>query len=96
MAMMLVTVANLLHGTKYTYICSGYNAFRKEVMESVKLTANGFEMEQEMNVKIKKWGLNVTEVSCRDGGRLGGDSKTQDIKQGLKDLITIIKECFRG
>ncbi|MCL0053247.1 glycosyltransferase family 2 protein [Dehalococcoidales bacterium] len=92
----LVTTANLLYGTKYTDICSGYNAFWKSAIEKVNLSRDGFEMEQEMNVKIKKAGLKVIEVSCQDKGRLGGTSKTQDLKQGLVDLITIVRERFRG
>jgi predicted aspartyl protease len=92
----LVTTANLLYGTKYTDICSGYNAFWKRAIEKVSLSSYGFEMEQEMNVKIKKAGLKVIEVPCQDRGRLRGTSKTQDLKQGLTDLITIIKKRFRG
>ena len=92
----LVTTANILHGTRYTDICSGYNAFWKRAIEKVSLSSDGFEMEQEMNVKIKRAGLKVIEVPCQDQGRYGGTSKTQDLKQGLIDLITIIRERFRG
>lgn len=91
----LVTAANVLHGTRYTDICSGYNAFWKRAIEKVNLYSNGFEMEQEMNVKIKKAGFKVTEVACSDKGRLSGKSKTRDLMQGLIDLITIIRERFR-
>ncbi|MBA7506259.1 Undecaprenyl-phosphate mannosyltransferase [subsurface metagenome] len=92
----LVTTANILHGTKYTDICSGYNAFWKEILERIELSSKGFEMEQEMNVKIKKAGLKVTEVTCNDMGRFSGGSKVSIFKQGLKDLITILRERFRG
>ena len=92
----LVTSANILHGTRYTDICSGYNAFWKRAIEKVNLSSDGFQMEQEMNVKIRKVGLKVIEVACQDRGRLGGTSKTQALKQGLIDLITIIRERFRG
>lgn len=91
----LVTAANILHGTNYTDICSGYNAFWKEAIERVKLLSDGFEMEQEMNVKIKKAGLRVIEIPCSDRGRLTGGSKVSIWKQGLRDLITIIRERFR-
>ncbi len=90
----LVTAANLLYGARYTDICSGYNAFWKRAIEKVSLCSDGFQMEQEMNVKIKKAGLRVIEVPCQDRGRLGGTSKTQDLRQGLIDLIIIIRERF--
>jgi glycosyltransferase involved in cell wall biosynthesis len=92
----LVSTANALYGTRYTDICSGYNAFWKTAIKKVDLSSNGFQMEQEMNVRIKKAGLKVTEVACCDRGRLGGVSKTQDFRQGLIDLVTMIRERFRG
>lgn len=92
----LATTANILHGTRYTDICSGYNAFWKSAFLRLKLSCNGFEMEQQMNVKIKKAGLKVIEIPCQDKGRLSGTSKTQDLKQGLKDLVVIIRERFHG
>ena len=92
----LVTTANIFHDTKYTDICSGYNAFWKEAINKVNLSSDGFELEPEMNVKIKKAGLKVKEVPCSDMGRLNGDSNVSIWKQGLKNLIVIIKERFRG
>ena len=92
----LTTVANLLFGTKYTDICSGYNAFWKKVINDINLFSNGFEMEQEMNVKIKKAGLKIIEVPCQDKGRISGSSKVSGLKQGLNNLKTIVVERFRG
>jgi glycosyltransferase involved in cell wall biosynthesis len=90
----LVMASNILHGTKYTDVCAGYNAFRKDAFSRVQLSRDGFEMEQEMNVRIKKAGLKVIEVPFKDPGRLCGDSKVPPIRQGLKDLLTIIRERF--
>jgi glycosyltransferase involved in cell wall biosynthesis len=92
----LATTSNILFGTKYTDICSGYNAFWKKALDRVKLSSDGFEMEQELNVKIKKRGLKVVEVPYQDKGRHSGTSKTQDVRQGFKDLFTILRERFRG
>ncbi len=91
----LATTCNILHGTRYTDVCSGYNAFWKKAINKINLSSNGFEMEQEMNVKVKKAGLKVIEVPCQDKGRVGGDSKVSDLKQGLVDWMVIIKECLR-
>jgi glycosyltransferase involved in cell wall biosynthesis len=90
----LTTTSNVLYGTNYTDICCGYNAFWKGAFQGLILTHDGFEMEQEMLVKIKKAGLKVIEVSCVDAGRMGGASKIGDVKQGLIDLFTIIIERF--
>ena len=92
----LTKSANLIHGTKYTDICSGYNAYWRNSFQRMSLTNDGFEMEQEMLVKAKKVGLKVVEVNHNDAGRLGNASKVAVFKQGFIDLIVIIKERFRG
>ena len=91
----LTIASNILFGTKYTDVCSGYNAFWKKAIEKVKLSSDGFEMEQEMNVKVKKAGLKVIEVPYQDKGRVSGGSNVSDLKQGLKDLAVILRERFR-
>ncbi|MBN1644255.1 MAG: glycosyltransferase family 2 protein [Dehalococcoidales bacterium] len=92
----LATASNILAGTRYTDVCSGYNAFWKKAFQKLPLRSNGFNMEQEMNVKIKKVGLKVIEIACIDRGRIGGTSKTKEVQQGLIDLFTIIRESFRA
>ena len=90
----LVITCNILHGTKYTDVCSGYNAFWKTAFLRLKLVNDNFEMEQEILVKAKKAGLKVTEVEYQTGGRLNGNSKVSDVKQGLTNLILIVRERF--
>jgi glycosyltransferase involved in cell wall biosynthesis len=92
----LATTCNMLHGTRYTDVCSGYNAFWKSAFLRLRLAYDGFEMEQEMLVKVKKANLRVAEVEHHDSGRFSGVSKVSDIKQGLVDWIVIIRERFRG
>lgn len=91
----LAKASNLLHGTEYTDVCSGYNAFRKDAFSRMRLTYDGFELEQQMNVRTKKAGLRVVEVPCTDHGRHSGNSKTRDVRQGVRDLLIIIRERFR-
>ena len=90
----LAITCNILHGTRYTDICSGYNAFWKSVFQRLKLANNGFEMEQELMVKVKKMGLKVVEVEHYDAGRLGNNSKVSGVKQGLTDWWVIVRERF--
>ena len=90
----LATTANILYGAKYTDVCSGYNAFSKNTFQSMRLINDGFEMEQEMVVKIRKMRLKVIEVHQYDAGRMSNSSKVSGIKQGFTDLWIIIKERF--
>jgi len=90
----LATTTNILYGTKYTDVCSGYNAFWKKSFERIHLSNDGFEMEQEMLVKVKKLGLKVVEVDQPDAGRLYSKSKVSGVKQGFTDLWIIVRERF--
>ena len=92
----LAITSNILHGTRYTDICSGYNAFWKKAFQHLNLSYDGFAMEQQMLVKVKKVGLKVAEVTCHDVGRIDGVSKISSIKQGFIDWFVIIRERFRG
>ena len=91
----LAITSNILYGTRYTDICSGYNAFRKEAFQHLKLSYDSFEMEQQMLVKIKKARMKVKEVAHLDVGRIDGVSKISSVKQGFIDWFVIISERFR-
>ena len=86
---------NVLHGTRYTDVCSGYSAYWKKAFLSLDLTFDSFEMEQEALVKAVKAGFKVAEVFHNDNGRIGGVSKTRDLKQGLLDWWIIIRGAFQ-
>ena len=90
----LTLTANVLFHTKYTDVCSGYYAFPKELFQKINLSSNGFEMEQELFVKIGKMKLRVAEVPHSYRRRMYGASKTQDYRQGIKDLLKIISFRF--
>jgi len=93
---LLVIAANLLFGTNYTDLCSGYNAFWKRVLQGIKFYTSGFEMEQEFHVKLKKMRRCVVEVPHGDEGRRSGSSKVSDFKQGFKDLLVVAMERLRS
>jgi glycosyltransferase involved in cell wall biosynthesis len=83
----LALASNLLFHTHYTDICSGYYAFRKDLFQNINLASDGFEMEQELFVKIIKLGLKVKEIPHSYRERVYGVSKTNDFRQGIKDLL---------
>ena len=100
----LVLTCNMLYATKFSDICSGYNAFRKEAFLRLDLPCDanerGCSMEQRMIVRAKKAGMKVKEVPHTSNGRIGGSSVLntygQSVKQGFKDWFTIIEERFMG
>lgn len=97
---LLAATANLLFATRYTDICSGYNAFWKQHFSKLDLNYAGSEMEQEMLVQLRDKKLRVAEVFHFDAGRIAGVSQTETIPadaiKGLLDLWVIVKERFRA
>jgi glycosyltransferase involved in cell wall biosynthesis len=92
----LVLTCNLLYGTRYTDICSGYSAFWKRAFSNIELTYDNCEMEQQLLVRVKKAGMKIAEVAHGSDGRISGDSKINGIRQGFIDWLVVVGERFRG
>jgi glycosyltransferase involved in cell wall biosynthesis len=100
----LALTCNALFGTKFSDICSGYNAFRKEAFLRLDLPCDpnerGCSMEQRMIVRASKSGMKVKEVPHTSHGRIAGSSilrnYRQSFKQGIKDWVVIVEERLRG
>lgn len=88
------TLTNLFHRCRYTDLCYGYNAFWKESFRRVKFRSNGFEVETEINIKIKKAGLKIIEVPSYELKRLSGRGKLRSLKDGWRILKTIFGELW--
>lgn len=89
-----VTLTNILYGCKYTDLCYAYSAFWKKSFEVVSFEGNGFEVETEINIKIKKAGLKVTEVPSYESNRRHGEGNLHSLRDGWRILRTILKERF--
>jgi glycosyltransferase involved in cell wall biosynthesis len=103
-------IVNVLYGTRYTDLCYGYNAFRRDCLEPIALVSDsptgapddemlwgdGFEVETLINVRIAKAGLRVFEVPSFERDRLHGTSNLNAFSDGLRVLRTIYIERKRG
>ena len=103
-------IVNLLYGTRYTDLCYGYNAFRRDCLEAIALDpsaregadpnnmqwGDGFEVETLINVRIAKAGLRVFEVPSFERNRVYGNSNLNAFSDGLRVLRTIHTERKRG
>jgi glycosyltransferase involved in cell wall biosynthesis len=100
---------NLIYGTRYTDLCYGYNAFRRECLsvmdledpdalssDGTMLWGDGFEVETLINVRIAKAGLVVAEVPSFEHSRHHGDSNLNAFSDGIRVLRTIHNERKRG
>lgn len=88
------TLTNIFHRCRYTDLCYGYNAFWKKAFDKINFKGNGFEVETEINIKIRKAGLKVAEVPSFEAERINGDGKLHSLKDGWRILSTIFREVF--
>ena len=86
---------NLLFGTHYTDVCSGYNAYWKKAWAKIKFP-DEFGYEPLIIIRAEKAGLRILEIPSRDEGRVNGKSKLLSWQQGWRACAAILKERFHG
>jgi glycosyltransferase involved in cell wall biosynthesis len=91
---LFVSLVNVLWSAKYTDLCYGFVAFRRQALEKLKpyLTSSQFQIETEICIKAKKVGLRVTEVPSMELRRTSGQSKLYGIRDSLSILWVIVRE----
>jgi Glycosyl transferase family 2 len=87
--------ANLLHGTRFTDLCYGYNAFWARCLPFIALDVPGFEVETLINLRIAGAGMKITEVPSYESDRLFGQSNLNTFRDGFRVLGTILGEARR-
>jgi glycosyltransferase involved in cell wall biosynthesis len=99
----LNTITNLLFRTRFSDLCYGYNAFRRECLDAMALPdpfdrtvmehwGDGFEIETLMNVRVAKHRLAITEVASFESPRISGESNLRTFRDGFRVLTTIVRE----
>ncbi len=87
--------ANVLHGTNFTDLCYGYNAFWARCLPFISLDVPGFEVETLINLRMASSGMKITEVPSYEKERLHGQSNLKTFRDGFRVLGTIFKEARR-
>jgi hypothetical protein len=87
--------ANLLHGTHFTDLCYGYNAFWARCLPFIALDVPGFEVETLINLRIASAGMKITEVPSYEKERISGQSNLKTFRDGFRVLGTILAEARR-
>ncbi|MBS1676794.1 MAG: glycosyltransferase family 2 protein [Actinobacteria bacterium] len=88
--------ANLLHGTSFTDLCYGYNAFWARCLPFISLDVPGFEVETLINLRIASAGMRITEVPSYEKDRLSGESNLKTFRDGFRVMGTILREARRN
>jgi GT2 family glycosyltransferase len=89
-----VVLTNLLWSANYTDLCYGFAVFRKDAVRKLypNLRSKNFEIETEIFVKAKKYGLRIAEVPSVELRRKHGKSNLKALEDGLRILLTIVRE----
>lgn len=91
---LLTFVTNLLYNTMLTDMETCYKAMRADVLRSMTLRSNGFDIEPELTAKIFKRGYKVFEVPITYDGRGYEDGKKISWRDGLVALWVLVRYRF--
>lgn len=71
-----------------------YKAFRREVIEGIKIKSNRFGFEPEFTAKVARNGWRIYEVPISYSGRTYSEGKKITWKDGLRAVFTILRFRF--
>lgn len=83
--------ANVLHRARFTDICYGFMAYRRDVALGLGLTRDGFDIEAELSIKAHRAGFVVIEVPTFERDRNFGHSNLHAFRDGWKILLTVLR-----
>ena len=87
-------LANRLYRTRFTDLCYGFMAFRRDALETLALEGDGFEIETEIVVRAVKGGLRVSEVASFERPRGHGESNLNTWRDGTRVLRVMLRHRF--
>ncbi len=90
----LSLATSILYFKRITDMETCYKMFKKEVIDSIKITRNRFDMEPEITAKVLKKGYKLKEVPISYVGRSKEEGKKIGVKDGIIALWVLIKYRF--
>jgi glycosyltransferase involved in cell wall biosynthesis len=88
----LCGLVNLLFRERFSDLCYGYNAFRRDCLDHIVLDCTGFEIEAQLCLRVQKAGLKIVEVPSMESRRIHGQSNLRTFKDGWRILKVILHE----
>jgi glycosyltransferase involved in cell wall biosynthesis len=85
-------LVNVLYGCRFTDLCYGFFAFRRDALVKMGLRSDGFEIETEIVVRAIRAQLRITEVPSFESPRRSGDSNLSAWRDGRRVLRTVLHE----
>jgi glycosyltransferase involved in cell wall biosynthesis len=87
----LTTLSNMLTNVNLTDMETCYKAFRREVIQAIRIEENRFGFEPEITAKVSKIGCRIYEVGISYHGRTYKEGKKIGWKDGVQAIICILK-----
>jgi glycosyltransferase involved in cell wall biosynthesis len=90
----LTWTTNILYAVRLTDMETGYKAFRREVLGTIRLRSVGFDFEPEITAKLLRAGHRIVEVPVKYDPRDRGAGKKIRWVDGVDALYTLFKHRF--
>jgi glycosyltransferase involved in cell wall biosynthesis len=87
----LTTLSNMLTNINLTDMETCYKAFRREIIQSIKIQENRFGFEPEITAKVAKLNCRIYEVGISYYGRTYKEGKKIGWKDGVHAIVCIFK-----
>ncbi|KKJ01557.1 glycosyltransferase family 2 protein [Prochlorothrix hollandica] len=87
----LTTLSNMLTNINLTDMETCYKAFRREVIQSIKIQENRFGFEPEITAKVSKMNCRIYEVGISYYGRTYEEGKKIGWRDGFQAIFCILK-----
>ncbi len=87
----LTLLSNILTNLNLTDMESGYKAFRREIIQGIKIEENRFGSEPEIVAKVAKSGCRIYEVGISYHGRTYSEGKKIGWRDGVRAIYCILK-----
>ena len=91
----LTTLSNMLTNINLTDMECCYKAFRREVIQRLKIEENRFGVEPEITAKVAKMQCRIYEVGISYYGRTYKEGKKISWKDGISAIFCILKYNLR-
>ena len=85
-----------LYGVELSDALFFYMAIRRDVVQSITVTAPGFEYIVEFLIKAQRSGFKFAEIPSLEKSRTAGKSKVNAFRDGLRMLWTMVLARLRG
>jgi glycosyltransferase involved in cell wall biosynthesis len=87
----LTTLSNMMTNINLTDMETCYKAFRREIIQAIRIEENRFGFEPEITAKVARMGCRIYEVGISYYGRTYKEGKKIGWKDGFRAIYCILK-----